>query len=195
MTRLTYPQAFQLAIEAARMQGMMQSSREAAEFAQFVSERQIANLCELGTCSGGTMYLLDKACKPGLRISMDRIWPERDPKDAKDHEADFHLHLPHIIEVLGDIHHAEQQARLGEVLNGRELDLLFIDADHSYEGGKKHWEMYSPFVRRGGFVAWHDVRNGWACGQFYDELCAGYPHYEFTDQEALYGIGIIQLYG
>lgn len=36
----------------------------------------------------------------------------------------------------------------------RKIDLLFIDADHSYEGVKRDFECWSPHVR--GFLAFHD---------------------------------------
>jgi len=40
---------------------------------------------------------------------------------------------------------------------GGELNFLFIDGDHTYEGVRKNFEMYSPLVRRGGIVAFHDI--------------------------------------
>jgi predicted O-methyltransferase YrrM len=43
------------------------------------------------------------------------------------------------------------------ILKGRKVDFLFIDADHSYEGVKKDFEMYSPLVRKGGIIAFHDI--------------------------------------
>lgn len=36
------------------------------------------------------------------------------------------------------------------------IDFLFIDADHSYEGVSDDWENWSPFVIRGGIIAFHD---------------------------------------
>jgi len=39
-----------------------------------------------------------------------------------------------------------------KILAGRQVDFLFIDGDHSYEGVKKDFEMYSSLVRKGGVV-------------------------------------------
>lgn len=39
------------------------------------------------------------------------------------------------------------------------IRLLFIDGDHSYEGVKLDFEMWSPFVIDGGLVAFHDYKN------------------------------------
>jgi predicted O-methyltransferase YrrM len=45
--------------------------------------------------------------------------------------------------------------------------LLFIDGDHSYEGVRRDWELYSPLVRPGGLIALHDIVEGpeWAVGE------------------------------
>lgn len=45
------------------------------------------------------------------------------------------------------------------------LDFLFIDGDHSYEGVRRDFELYSPLVREGGFVAFHDIVPSGPAGQ------------------------------
>lgn len=43
------------------------------------------------------------------------------------------------------------------------IDVLFIDGDHSYDGVKADFELWSPLVRPGGVVAFHDtVPTEWA---------------------------------
>ena len=51
-------------------------------------------------------------------------------------------------------------ARSHEVAAGwcGELDLMFIDGDHSEAGCERDWQDWSPFVRAGGHVAFHDAR-------------------------------------
>jgi predicted O-methyltransferase YrrM len=44
---------------------------------------------------------------------------------------------------------------------GHPHDLVFIDGDHSYEGCRRDFEAWSPFIGTGGFVAFHD---SWAPG-------------------------------
>ena len=38
-----------------------------------------------------------------------------------------------------------------------ELDFIFIDGDHSLEGIKKDWELFSIKVKKGGIIALHDT--------------------------------------
>lgn len=40
----------------------------------------------------------------------------------------------------------------------QDIDLLFIDADHTYEAIKKDWELWSPKVVSGGIIALHDCK-------------------------------------
>ncbi len=37
------------------------------------------------------------------------------------------------------------------------VDFIFIDGDHSHEGIKKDWEMFSRKVHRHGYIAMHDT--------------------------------------
>jgi predicted O-methyltransferase YrrM len=59
--------------------------------------------------------------------------------------------------VYGDSHKPETLAELADLLADDRVDLLFIDADHTYEGVKGDYETYSPLVRPGGIVAFHDI--------------------------------------
>ena len=51
----------------------------------------------------------------------------------------------------------ETQKKVAELLKGKKIDLLHIDADHSYQGVKKDFELYSPFVKEDGLIAFHDI--------------------------------------
>lgn len=57
-----------------------------------------------------------------------------------------------------------------------EIDFLFIDGDHSEEGVREDWRLWSPLVRLGGHVALHDARTapeGWAGDREWIDLDAG----------------------
>jgi hypothetical protein len=39
----------------------------------------------------------------------------------------------------------------------RSYDYIYVDADHSYAGAKRDWELFWPRLTRGGLIAYHDV--------------------------------------
>jgi hypothetical protein len=53
----------------------------------------------------------------------------------------------------------------------KDIRLLFIDGDHSYDNTKKDFELWFPFVCDRGYVCFHDVGAWPGPTQFYDELC------------------------
>lgn len=190
---LTIKEAEDLVQEAFKV-GMLQSGIEARDFALWISERgDIGNVLELGTCAGGLLFLMDRAANPGLRISMDMPWDNRDP-NCYGLEPRFKAQMPNVIEVLGQIHDKAQRDRLAAALGDKKIDLMMIDADHSYEGCKRHVDMYAPFIRPGGYIAFHDCSNGWACGLYVkQELFPEHEHWLFEEPKNLFGIGVIQL--
>lgn len=52
----------------------------------------------------------------------------------------------------------------------RPVRLLFIDGEHSYEESKKDFSLWSPFVVKGGCIAFHDIGVREGVTFFYDEL-------------------------
>jgi hypothetical protein len=198
-TMLVSSQALDLVLECFAKLGMTQSGLEARDFAVWLSQQEVANICELGTGAGGMFMLMDRCCAPGLRISMDMPWDQRDPKMPSLQQEKLQQAVPDTVEIFGEIHNPEKQIELSNILTARKeesrsLDLLFIDADHSYSGCKKHVEMYASFVKAGGFIGFHDLSNGWPCGDYVkSELFPKYKHWIFEEAANLFGIGVIQL--
>lgn len=64
----------------------------------------------------------------------------------------------HILERIN----SQDPASVGIIqsyLQGRPVDFLYIDADHSYEGVKADYEIWTPLVRPGGLVGFHDTNH------------------------------------
>lgn len=68
----------------------------------------------------------------------------------------------------------------------REIDLVFVDADHSYNGAKQDWDDWTPKLRTGGMIALHDSRlapsspNRLGSMQFYEDA-RSYPGFQELD--------------
>ena len=70
-------------------------------------------------------------------------------------ESTFPELLPYWNLIVGNTH---DESSIKQVDN-KKYDLLLIDAGHSYEDCKKDYEMYSPLVKKGGYILMHDIYN------------------------------------
>jgi predicted O-methyltransferase YrrM len=174
--------------------GMIQADAEALEWAAFVRDVIEAEvIVELGTLCGGNMYIMDRMSPPGLRISVDREWSLRDPKPCWPPDL-LNEVLPELVWITGDIHAEDTLSRMQEALCNRKIDLLYVDADHSYIGTKRHVEMYGPMVKQGGYIAFHDLVNGWPCGQYVQtQLFPRYEHWVIKSDVSPFGVGVIRI--
>lgn len=78
-------------------------------------------------------------------------------------------------DIMGNTHDPKTLKALKEKLNGRPIDILFIDADHHYAAVKKDYEIYAPLCS--GIVALHDIelkreapKDSRTVWKFWDEL-------------------------
>jgi Predicted O-methyltransferase len=145
---------------------------------------------EIGTNYGGTLYLTCTVSTPGATIiSVDLPsgafgggYPLRKvPLFRRFPTAGQRLHL-----LRANSHSPRTKERVSRILAGQLLDYLFIDADHTYQGVKNDFEMYSPLVRSGGIVALHDIvvhQQGSRCevGKFWSEIKLRYRHLEIVE--------------
>ena len=60
-------------------------------------------------------------------------------------------------EIVGKSQDPAVVEKLQTMLHGRDIDLLFIDGDHSYAAVKKDCEIYYPMTRH--IVALHDISH------------------------------------
>lgn len=56
--------------------------------------------------------------------------------------------------------HVAFSADVARSWRGGEIDLVFVDGDHSEAGVRTDWELWSPLVAPGGAVLFHDARMG-----------------------------------
>jgi predicted O-methyltransferase YrrM len=113
-------------------------------------------ILEIGTDSGGTLFLLARAAESDAIIAtIDIGHPER----AVLYRA-FARNGQQVEMIHGDSHQPNTRDRVGRLFVDRELDMLFIDGDHSYNGVRRDFELYSPLVKKGGIIALHDIVHG-----------------------------------
>jgi len=132
----------------------MQIKWELLQFLRTIAASNPKNVLEIGTADGGTLFLLAQASSPeAVLISIDlRDFRYRGQLYKRFAKQTQQIHL-----IRGDSHSMDTLEKVIRILNGAKLDCLFIDADHTYEGVKKDFLMYSPLVREGGLIAFHDI--------------------------------------
>lgn len=161
------PVAAQIA-ETAVANGAIQKPTELAEFLNLLIDLDPQVIVEIGVHVGGTLYAWEQIAPTVIGID----WAPDGPHLVK---------LGSSPVILGDSHKPRTVAALTEYLRARRcaIDCLFIDGDHTYDGVRQDYEMYSPLVRRGGLIAFHDIApilpgqanvDGIAVKQFWDEI-------------------------
>jgi predicted O-methyltransferase YrrM len=177
----------------------IQIEEELASLVKEVRNLNPLTVLEIGTARGGTLLLWTRlAQKNATIVSIDLPGGKFGGGYSKRQAAVYRrfagkhqkLHL------LREDSHAQQTLdKTKELFGGKPVDLLFIDGDHTYEGVKKDWEMYSPLVRQGGMIAFHDIAGNYEDTQvkrLWDSLKPEFKHREHAvDSNGYYGIGIL----
>lgn len=134
---------------------------EITSLANLIKELKPKTVLEIGTAEGGTLFLFSRLAAPGAKIiSVDLPggkfgggYPEWKISLYKS----FPLPSQRLYLLRENSHLISTQERIKEIIGTTPVDFLFIDGDHTYEGVKKDFEMYSPLVKDGGIIVFHDI--------------------------------------
>jgi predicted O-methyltransferase YrrM len=177
---------------------------EISELLKFVDRIKPKVVLEIGTANGGTLFLFSRiAPRDANIISIDLPGGKFGGGYSKWREIlykSFTLPGQTIHLLRADSHKRDTLEQVEAVLDGREIDFLFIDGDHAYEGVKMDFEMYSPLVKKGGIVAFHDIvphppETGCEVSKLWEEMKLRYNHLELVKDwsQNWGGIGIIYM--
>jgi predicted O-methyltransferase YrrM len=145
-------------------------------------------LLEIGVLEGGSLLLFaQSASAEATLIGLDVSPPPEVP-----HGDGQTLHL-----VAGDSHAPATIEAVRRILNGEQLDFLFIDGDHF--GAMADYLDYGPLVKPNGIIAFHDIHPGppdfvGTVPEVWERIKEGKRFVEFYQargQQVGYGIGVM----
>ena len=173
---------------------------ELKRFAEIVASICPKRVLEIGTFQGGTLCVLPRlSAMCAAIISVDLIGGKFGGGPSKLRSLlyrTFRKLFQSMQLIRGDSHSEEVVGRVRDITQS--LDVLFIDGDHTYEGVKHGFLSYSPLVRAGGIVAFHDItehpeETGCDVSRFWNEVKTSYRHEEIieTANRGWAGIGVL----
>ena len=135
-----------VAAEAVSRWGACQQPRELAGLLALAGPGDL--VVEIGCDAGGVLWAFRQA-GAGRVVGVDLPAAGYSTGQPLD---------PHGTEIIvADSHDPATRRKLEGLLDGQPVDLLFIDADHTYKGVKQDLELYATLVRPGGLIAFHDI--------------------------------------
>jgi cephalosporin hydroxylase len=159
---------------------------------------------EIGTARGGTLFLFSYIAHEEATLISVVLYQTVEKRILFRY---IKKGKQKIFLIQGDSHNIETLKKIKAILKDNKVDFLFIDGDHSYEGVKKDFEMYSPLVRKGGIIAFHDIipdyytrygikTSSWAgeVYKFWNEIKGKYEHLEIVKDRNQDACGIGALY-
>jgi len=176
----------------------VQIRSEILEALREVRELRPKYIVEVGTAGGGTLLLWSRVADPEATIvTIDLPGGEfgggssylRVPLFRKLPLPGQTLHL-----IRGDSHDRKTLELTKTYLQGHSADFLFIDADHTERGVRADYDMYSPLVREGGLIGFHDIaitRPEYGVRTLWHELKAHHRTRDIVGEPLAYGIGLL----
>ncbi len=180
----------------------LQIKEETKGLLTILGRLMVKNILEIGTALGGTLFLFSKiGADHGKIISID-LPGGRFGAGYPEWRMSFYKSFAHknqkIYLLRVDSHDISTVRKVKDILGGEELDFLFIDGDHAYEGVRKDFETYGRLVRKGGVIALHDIaphppETGCEVHKFWREIKNRYMHVEIVKDwnQGWAGIGVL----
>ena len=110
---------------------------------------------EIGCYAGGSACLVSQ--RPNTQVISIDVGRPIPPSIPKKNFNKLNIHNNNYRYIHGSSH---EQSIKDEVLKEYDsIDVLFIDGDHSYVGVRNDFFMYSPLVKKGGYIIFDDYND------------------------------------
>ena len=129
------------------------------DIADSISKEEI-NYVEIGCYAGGSACLMLQRTKTNV-ISIDLGEPISEEVVRKNTE-NHNIHKNNFSYIKGNSQVLETKERLKSIMLGyksQEIDILFIDGDHSFNGVHNDFNLYEDLVSIGGYIVFDDYND------------------------------------
>lgn len=145
----------------ARFFWIKQEPHEILALSSLLQKQRPKVVLEIGTAQGGSLFLFSKLADPqALIISID-LPDGKFGGGYKSYKSAFYESFAtskqQMCLLRADSHSAETFERVKEILNGKKIDFLFIDGDHTYNGVRSDFNQYAQLVEENGLIGFHDI--------------------------------------
>lgn len=147
-----------------RKKSSQQISLEIENLQLAVARQKPKVIVEIGTATGGTLARWFEIPEVETIISVDHPCGihggsgfEERTYVISDAVEQANISGKEFYAINGDSKDPYIINRLIELLNGRKIDFLFIDGDHTYEGVKGDFELYEQLLNGNSIVGFHDI--------------------------------------
>ena len=184
-----------------------QNVPEILQLAEMIAKKKPKVAVEIGTAAGGTLFITAcLAADDALIVSIDLprgMYGGGYPEWKIPLYESFARKSQKIELIRGDSHSTKTHTQLKAILNGRKIDYLFIDGDHTYEGVSADFYSYGALMSEDGIIAFHDIVSDKSAvpdhfvSVFWNEIKGDYQHFEFVEdpKQSKLGLGVLQLNG
>jgi predicted O-methyltransferase YrrM len=189
------------------MFGIWQLQEEFVPALELAAALRPQRVLEIGTGWGGSLFSWAQVARPDAHlVSVDLPGGPGGGGYTREYAPRFKqfcFPAQRLTCVLSDSTDPAVVAHVKDAFDGP-LDVLFLDGAHSYDAVSKDFQNYSPIVRPGGIVVFHDIAHSndedatemLEVDRFWGEVKRGREHHEFVreaDDGFHLGVGVIRV--
>ena len=126
----------------------------------YLAREKLNTVLEIGVATGAsTKFWVPWLPQDGMYVGIDiNLHNESQGLFGKVKEViDFYKDDKRMNFILGDSQDPSVVESAEKFLNGRKVDLLFIDGEHSYERATSDFLLYEKFLASNTVIVWHDA--------------------------------------
>lgn len=112
-------------------------------------ERKFSNVLELGMWKGYSAQVWINAFAPTKLVTIDKDKKLEDTEVVENPNYHYLWEMDSTLQTTRD--------KVVELFDKEPIDFLFIDASHYYQDVLREWKLYSPLVKKGGVILFHDI--------------------------------------